>query len=147
MREFQVIQNILPDIKGNSSDPPADQASQQRVIEVMNKVLGQSAQFLMPTLFQSGRLLLLTNAPVWASHIKNRQQSIIDEAAVMELSITEIKVKVQPVNNDYADQAAPEIKRSLSTQSLSSIEETSKAIDNPKLKQAFDRLQKRIRGK
>ncbi|MFT5258410.1 MAG: hypothetical protein ACI9J2_000305 [Saprospiraceae bacterium] len=146
MREFQVIQDFLPDLQTKSSDPPADYAAQQKVHTILNKLLGQSAQFLMPTLFQSGRLLLITKAPVWAAHIKNRQQSITDEATILRLKITEIVVKVQPVNQASTEQALPEVKRALSTASLDSIAKVSDEIENPKLKEAFSRLQARIKN-
>lgn len=147
MRKFQVIQNLLPELSAHTQDPPAGQKQQQAIAAVMRSILGNSAQYLLPTLFTSGKLLLLVEAPVWASHIQNRKTSIINTANKAGLRITEINVKVNPVGAEKVPRTFPKRQRGLSANSISSIEKAHQHTTNPKLKAAFERLQKRIGAK
>ncbi len=145
MREFQVIQNLLPALRSDALDPPANHHQQQAMASVMRSILGNSAQYLLPTLFSSGRLLLLVDAPVWASHIHNRKISIIEAAKELGLEVTEIIVKVNPAEVEKVPRTLPKRYRGLSVSSLNSIEQAYNSTTNPKLKAAFERLKKRIK--
>ncbi len=144
MRDFQVIQHLLADVTRNCEDPPADNEQQQLIRQMLTGLLGQSANFLHPTLFSSGCLLLIAQAPIWASHIRHRQQSIIDQAQQHGIEISEIKVKVI---QDAVVESKPSTRDpSLSQAAAPSIEKTAQQVNEPALKAALLRLHKRVKN-
>ncbi len=145
MHAFKDINTLLPQLFCARVDMPVADPIQQQVQQVFIEEFSQSANYLKPLLFGSGRLLIIANAPIWATHIRHRQQTIRDRCADQGITLGEIKVKVIPVSEQpLSDRQAPRDKPKLKNQTVAQIERSALMLKSPSLQKAFSRLAKRL---
>ena len=96
MRDFQTIEGLIPNFGDRVDDPPVSIEDQGTLYGLFHDLLGQSAKFIQPVLFRSGRLNVYADAAVWGQHIQHRHARLLQACHTANLHVTEIKVKVRP---------------------------------------------------
>jgi len=86
MKEFQTIEHLIPNFGDRVDDPPASAADQQSLRLIFEDLLGQSARFIQPVLFRSGRLIVYAQAAIWGQHIQHRHASLMDRGLALIVS-------------------------------------------------------------
>jgi len=103
MKEFQTIEHLIPNFGDRVDDPPASAADQQSLRLIFEDLLGQSARFIQPVLFRSGRLIVYAQAAIWGQHIQHRHASLMDRGLVAGLHINKIEVKIRPAHSSNVE--------------------------------------------
>ena len=103
MKEFQTIEHLIPNFGDRVDDPPAPAADQEALQLIFEDLLGQSARFIQPVLFRSGRLIVYAQAAIWGQHIQHRHASLMDRGLAAGLHINKIEVKVRPAHNSSVE--------------------------------------------
>ncbi len=145
MQDFQTITHLIPNFGDRVDDPPAPVKDQNVLRAIFVDLLGQSAEFIQPVLFRSGRLLIYAEAAVWGQHIQHRHSRLMSRCHSDGLHITEIKVKVRPgVTLSRHD----DVYRAASYNTVAArkhLDNVAAQTGDPELKQTLLRLAERIR--
>lgn len=145
MQDFQPITHLIPNFGDRVDDPPAPVKDQNTLRAILIGLLGQSAKFIQPVLFRSGRLIIYAEAAVWGQHIQHRHSRLMERCQADGLHITDISVKVRPgaTLSGHGD-----VHRAASYNTTSASKHLGKVAaqtEDPELKQALLRLANRIR--
>jgi len=145
MQDFQTIAHLIPNFGDRVDDPPAPLKAQNALRAIFTDLLGQSACFIQPVLFRSGRLNIYAEAAVWGQHIQHRHARLLERCHADGLHVTEIKVKVVP-GSTLARQEGPQQPASYNTQAASKhLDSFAAQTEEGELKQTLLRLAERIR--
>jgi len=142
--QFEKINQVLPNLTSRAEDPPVASAQQGVINQVLVDIFGQSAQFLNPILFRSGKLVIFVTAPVWATHIRHRQTTMMSAFKAQTIIVTEIKVKVTPPKPLAQAKETPRTHHPLGPGALNAITMTGISVNNTHLRQALLRLRERL---
>jgi hypothetical protein len=145
MQEFQTITHLIPNFGDRVDDPPVAADAQKVLSAIFDELLGQSAHFIQPVLFRSGRLIVYAEAAVWGQHIQHRHQRLLERCQAAELYVTDIKVKVRPGSSLAGRDREPRPSSYNAEVAARHIEKLATQIDKPELEQTLVRLAKRIR--
>ena len=144
MKEFQTIEHLIPNFGDRVDDPPASASDQSKLQLIFEDLLGQSARFIQPVLFRSGRLIVYAQAAIWGQHIQHRHASLMERGIAAGLHINNIEVKVRPVHGP-AKENEP---RPASYNPLvvsQQLDKLATQTEQSELKQTLSRLAERIR--
>lgn len=147
MPDFTDINAILPDLAARADDPPANKATQAAVKQALRELFGQSADFLQPYFFASGRLVIFVSAPVWSTHIRHRQNSLIEKLREQHIIANEIEVKVLVQEKSPADSRKQNTHAPISTKTQNQIARVETQLKNPALRESIARLKNRLTEK
>ncbi len=145
MQDFQTIAHLIPNFGDRVDDPPAPVKDQNALRAIFVDLLGQSAEFIQPVLFRSGRLIIYAEAAVWGQHIQHRHGRLMERCHADGLHITDIKVKVRPgatLSGHEDVHLAASYNTAAASKHLNNVAAQTK---DPELKQTLLRLAKRIR--
>lgn len=145
MPDFQTITQLIPKLGAHLEDPPSPTADQNKILQIFENILGNSARFIQPILFRSGRLNVYAEAAVWGQHIQHRHEKLMDLFKHAGLQVTEIKVSIRP--NVYPKPNKHK-KRSpnYNVNTVSNhLEQFASQIDDDELSRSVTRLAKRVR--
>jgi hypothetical protein len=145
MQDFQTIAHLIPNFGDRVDDPPAPVKTQNALRAIFNDLLGQSASFIQPVLFRSGRLIIYAEAAIWGQHIQHRHNRLLERCLADGLHVTDIKVKVRPGStlSRHEDHYRP---ASYNTAAASRhLDNVAAQTENPELKQSLQHLAERIR--
>ncbi len=145
MQDFQTIAHLIPNFGDRVDDPPVSIKDQNALRAIFADLLGQSANFIQPVLFRSGRLIIYAEAAVWGQHIQHRRVRLLERCHADGLHVTEIKVKVRPGStlSAHEDKHQP---ASYDTNAASKhLINCAAQTEEGELKQTLLRLAKRIR--
>jgi len=144
MPEFQTIEHLIPNFGGRVDDPPASPQQQASLQSIFENLLGQSARFIQPVLFRSGRLIIYAEAAVWGQHIKHRHATLMEQCKHEGLHVQNIEVKVRP----NPARARPEVERKCqyNVKAVSQqLDKLAAQTESEQLRQTLTRLAKRMR--
>ena len=145
MQDFQTIAHLIPNFGDRVEDPPAPVEQQNSLRRIFGELLGQSARYIQPVLFRSGRLVVYAEAAIWGQHIQHRHSRILERCKEAELHVTDITVKVQP-GSTLARQDPPQRQASYDSAAASAqMERLASQVKEEKLSYTLKRLAKRIR--
>jgi hypothetical protein len=145
MQDFQTIAHLIPNFGDRVDDPPAPVKDQNALRAIFIDLLGQSAEFIQPVLFRSGRLIIYAEAAVWGQHIQHRHRRLMERCHADGLHITDIKVKVRP-GSTLSGRENVRRTASYNTEAASKhLDNVAAQTNDPELKQSLLRLAKRIR--
>lgn len=144
MKEFQTIEHLIPNFGDRVDDPPASAADQNALRIIFKDLLGQSAHFIQPVLFRSGRLIVYAQAAIWGQHIQHRHASLMERGLAADLHINKIEVKVRPAHNSpiESEQRPASYNPLLVSQQLDRL---AAQTDQDQLKQTLIKLAARMR--
>ncbi len=145
MQDFQTIAHLIPNFGDRVDDPPAPVKAQNALRAIFEDLLGQSAHYIQPVLFRSGRLIIYAEAAVWGQHIQHRHARILERCQAAGLHLSDIKVKVRPGStlSGHQNRTHP---ASYNTNAASKhLDSVAAQTKDPALKQTLERLAKRIR--
>ena len=145
MQVFQTITRLIPNFGDRVDDPPAAPEAQQALTVIFSDMLGQSARFIQPVLFRSGRLIVYAEASIWGQHIQHRQLTLLERCHAVKLHVTSVKVKVRPGRSLTNRDKEPRVSSYDAEVASAHIEKLAMQTDKPELQQTLDRLAKRIR--
>lgn len=135
------IQQLLPDLVARADDPPAKDSVQAKVKHVLESQFGQSTSYLEPYFFSSGRLVIFVTAPIWATHIRHRKNTLFEQLREQHIIAKEISVKVLP---NQEDPEKPPVTPSVTALTLDRLERTAEQLKKPELRDAVQRLHARL---
>lgn len=144
MKEFQTIEHLIPNFGDRVDDPPAPAADQQSLQLIFEDLLGQSASFIQPVLFRSGRLTVYAQAAIWGQHIQHRHATLMERGAAAGLHINQVEVKIRPAHNPARENQPHPISYNPLTVSQQ-LDKLATQTDQSELKQTLARLAERIR--
>jgi hypothetical protein len=145
MQDFQTIAHLIPNFGDRVDDPPAPVEDQNALRAIFIDLLGQSAEFIQPVLFRSGRLIIYAEAAVWGQHIQHRHSRLMERCHADGLHITDIKVKVRP-GSTLSGRENVRRTASYNTEAAGKhLNNVAAQTSDPELKQTLLRLAKRIR--
>jgi len=145
MQDFQTIAHLIPNFGDRVDDPPAPVTAQNSLRAIFNDLLGQSAHFIQPVLFRSGRLIIYAEAAIWGQHIQHRHRRLLERCHADGLHVTDIKVKVRPGStlSGHEDCYRP---ASYNTELASRhLDNVAAQTEDQELKLSLQRLAERIR--
>ena len=145
MADFQTITHLIPTFGDRIDDPPVSTADQAVLRGVFEDVLGQSAGFIQPVLFRSGRLNVYAQAAVWGQHIQHRHDKLLTLCQAADLYVTEIKVKVRPDMGATRQTKTREAPPYNSDSASRHLEQFSEQLGKSALGLSVSRLAERIR--
>jgi len=144
MKEFQTIEHLIPNFGDRVDDPPASAAAQATLQGLFEDLLGQSARFIQPVLFRSGRLIVYAQAAIWGQHIQHRHASLLERCKQSGLHVTKVEVKIRPARGSAPSPRSNAIH--YNPQSVSKqLDKLAAQTSQDKLKQTLLRLAERIR--
>jgi len=145
MQDFQTIAHLIPNFGDRVDDPPAPVTAQNALRAIFNDLLGQSARFIQPVLFRSGRLIIYAEAAVWGQHIQHRHKRLLERCHADGLHVIDIKVKVRP-GSTLSGHEASYRPASYNTASASRhLNNVAAQTEDQELRQSLQRLAERIR--
>ena len=139
----EFVREVLPDI----DDPPVKPLTQERLNEFWRNEAGVFARNCHPILFQSGRLAILCESPVWATQLRNMVPSLTRQLNESGFEIGTIDVKTSP------DPGIPKPKRGnyqrakgISEPSARALSAQSRCTTHSGLSAALERLSRKTAG-
>ena len=145
MQDFQTIAHLIPNFGDRVDDPPAPLSTQNALRTIFTDLLGQSARYIQPVLFRSGRLIIYAEAAIWGQHIQHRHARLLERCLAEGLHVSDIKVKVRPgvTLSAHEDHYRP---ASYNTSAASKhLDNVATQTQDQALKQTLERLAERIR--
>ena len=145
MQDFQTIAHLIPNFGDRVEDPPAAVEQQNALRRIFREMLGQSADYIQPVLFRSGRLVFYAEAAIWGQHIQHREGRILERCREAKLRVIDIKVKVRP-GSTLARQDPPRRQAGYDCDAASAqMEKLAGQVKEENLSYTLKRLAKRIR--
>lgn len=144
MKEFQTIEHLIPNFGDRVDDPPAPAADQHSLMLIFEELLGQSANFIQPVLFRSGRLIVYAQAAIWGQHIQHRHATLMERGHATGLYINKVEVKIRPAHNSSVKNESRPASYNPSMVSRQ-LDKLAKQTEQEQLKQTLSRLAERIR--
>ena len=145
MQDFQTIAHLIPNFGDRVEDPPAALQQQDEVRRIFREMLGQSAAYIQPVLFRSGRLVVYSEAAIWGQHIQHRHARILERCKDARLHVNSIEVKVRP-GSTLARSDPPQRPASYDSEAASTqMEKLAAQVKEENLSYTLKRLARRIR--
>ncbi len=145
MQDFQTIAHLIPNFADRVDDPPATIAKQNSIRDIFREILGQSANFIQPVLFRSGRLVIYAQAAVWGQHIQHRHDRLLQHCRAADLHVNDIKVKISPDLVQMTSQQSPRRATYDADKANLHLERLANQLPEDPLKDTVRRLSKRIK--
>ena len=138
MKDFSPVSTLLRQHLQRSEDPPEEAPVQRELLTLWNRYAGKSAEFSYPILFCSGRLVVFTESPVWATEIRHIKTQI--EQGLSSLGISNIEIRTSP--KVFLPKPKPKRAVELSQRNRSAMKANARQLDHQGLKQALIKLSK-----
>ena len=125
---------------GAGVDAPSDESVQKQVRRRWARCAGAAADLSFPLLFRSGRLVVYTRSPVWATELLHRQRGLLAELS--DLGADRMVVRNTPAMLAAPRPAGRELRVSPTNQK--NIALTAHRLRHPGLRAAVERLARRV---
>ena len=139
IKEFSSVSSLLRNLSLDSDDSPAEQETQQSLLNRWPECAGKAAIFSFPLLFRSGRLVVFTDSAIWATELRHQIHAI--KKGLADIAVTQITVRVSP--NLFSRQRRPPRKICLSRENGVHLSKSASALKHQGLKHAVIRLSRR----
>ncbi len=135
-----LIQQILPEFE----DPPSSPQIQQTLHDYWHNEAGTIAPYTRPFLYESGRLVIFCDSPVWSNQVRHQIPSLTRQIREHGFKITEIVIKTIPISIPPTSKVnAYKNTTSLSSENGKAINRASTGINHKGLKESMQKLAKR----
>jgi hypothetical protein len=139
LKDFNPVSSLLQRHIQRADDPPADPSIQSTLLEKWKQCAGRAAAFTYPILFRSGRLVVFTESPVWATEIRHHLGEI--ESALSNFAIDHIDVRTSPPL--FPEKSANSRQIELSEKNRRGLELCAHGLKHRGLRSAMTNLSKR----
>ena len=135
--------NLVRRNSGAGRDAPEDESVQEEIRLRWARCAGNAAELSTPLLFRSGRLVVYTRSPIWATELLHQQQRIL--AALSDLGARKMVVRTTPAMLSAPRPAGRQAR--VSSASQKNISLTAHRLKHPGLRAAVERLARRVAEK
>lgn len=140
LNHASVMGELVRRNSGAGRDAPEDESVQEEIRLRWAHCAGNAAGLSVPLLFRSGRLVVYTRSPVWATELLHQQQRIL--SALSDLGARKMVVRTTPSMHPAPRPAGREAR--VSSTSQKNIAQTAHRLRHPGLRAAVERLAKRV---
>ena len=94
MKELRSIAQLTPKVLSHLTDCPVESSIQRRLNTVWRHHIGEVAMHSFPVLFQSGKLVVFCESPVWGTQLRHQVPSLKKQLSVENFYITDVQIKM-----------------------------------------------------
>ena len=144
MKKLQPITNLIQQILPEFKDPASSPQIQQMLHDYWHSDAGIIAPYTRPFLYESGRLVIFCDSPVWSNQVRHQIPSLTRQVREQGFNISEIVIKTIPVSEaSTSKQNAYKNTASLSSENARAINRAASGINHKGLKESLQRLAKK----
>ena len=141
LKGFHSISTLIQSNLDHYADPPARPEIQSALSRKWLQCAGRAAPFSYPLLFQSGRLVIFTQSPVWSTELRHQIQDI--KLHLSDFNFGEVEIKVIPQR--IAATKPEKVKRQISTRNKAVLSSSAERLSHTGLSEVMARLGKQQR--
>jgi len=136
LKDFNPVSSLLQRHIQRAEDPPAAPSTQSSLCSKWGHCAGRAAAFSHPILFRSGRLIVFTESPIWATEIRHHLAEI--ESALSEFNIEQIDIRTSP---PFFAQKSPKVRQMvLSERNRKGLQLSAGSLSHQGLREAITKL-------
>ncbi len=139
----KAIGDLVSDYVLGQKDPPMSETVQQILQQRWLQHAGNAGIHSQPLLFQSGRLVVYTLSPIWATELRHQQHKIMSGLA--DLGATHFTIRTTPTVAANSGPVRRQVR--VSSEAQQNIALVAKHLNHRELRNALTRLAQRAAEK